>query len=122
MLTTLGVLLAYLVMHAEGGAKRKWLHWSLYMLAATAAVYTHYFAFFLLLALAITFFLDQLFILPRRGARVEIASGEAQPHLVRGPVIGFTLANVAMLGSISPLVHTALHTVLGRRKLLAGPI
>ncbi len=64
MLTALGVLLAYLVVHAESGIMHRWLHWATYVAVATAAIYTHYFAFFLLFALSVAFFIDQLILLP----------------------------------------------------------
>ncbi len=64
LLLALGVLAGILVLdRREGrpalglGSRRSWL---VYVLVAAAAVYTHYFAFFLLLALATAAFLDAL--------------------------------------------------------------
>jgi len=58
LLTALGIATGYCVLRiAQGGKERRWLF--AYVLMATAAVYTHYFAFFLLFALAIAFLLDR---------------------------------------------------------------
>ena len=64
LLTALGVLLVYCgVRSADGrptGTRRQQFRFILlYVLAGTAAVYTHYFAFFLLFALAVPFLIEQ---------------------------------------------------------------
>jgi uncharacterized membrane protein len=57
LLTALGILIGYGVLKiAQDGKDRRFL--LVYVLSATAAVYTHYFAFFLLLALGIAFLLE----------------------------------------------------------------
>ena len=58
LLTALGVLLGYLVIHIVVYPDQRQWYWGAYVLVATAAVYTHYFAFFLLLALAMAFLID----------------------------------------------------------------
>ncbi len=58
LLTALGILTGYCVLClAQDGKDRRVL--LAYVLSATAAVYTHYFAFFLLFALVIAFLLDR---------------------------------------------------------------
>lgn len=59
MLVSLGVLAAYGLLRA-GEPGSTWRLWLVYALVATAAVYTHYFAFFLLLALGLAFLTDLL--------------------------------------------------------------
>ena len=99
MLTALGVLLAYLVVHAESGIMHRWLHWATYVAVATAAIYTHYFAFFLLFALSVAFFIDQLILLPYllRRRNPDIAPASAAYGVVRGPLLAFLAANAAVL-------------------------
>jgi hypothetical protein len=133
MLTTLGVLLGYLVIHGESAIRHRTLHWTAYVVVATAAVYTHYFAFFLLVALAIAYLIDQLFILPRglvaagcgqqaAGQKVialdasfagaqpaarsqqlaasrppSDAEGELPSTIMRRPLLGFLVADLAVL-------------------------
>lgn len=58
MLVTLGVLVGYQLLRCR--ANPHWLQWALYLVVATPAVYTHYFAFFLLLALGLAFLIDFL--------------------------------------------------------------
>ncbi len=112
MLTALGVALAYLVIHAESGIMHRRLHWATYVAVATAAIYTHYFAFFLLFALAVAFFVDQLILLPHAAGRrrrqdnepaafpgrVGNGSSSGSPAGVgRGPLLAFFAANVIVL-------------------------
>ena len=81
---------------------------ALYVVLATAAIYTHYFAFFLLLALSLAFFIDQLLVLPRRARRAEDGS-EPLSYLDgvgRGPVLGFVAANVVVLVLYLPWMST----------------
>ena len=85
MLTALGVLLGYLVIHGETVIRRRTLHWLAYVLVATAAVYTHYFAFFLLLALALAYLVDQLFVLPRIKAQTDDAGQRRRPTVHAAP-------------------------------------
>ena len=108
MLTALGVLLGYLVIHGETVIRRRALHWLAYVLVATAAVYTHYFAFFLLLALALAYLVDQLFVLPRLKARLSLPDSDADlpSTLRREPLMGFVLANLAVLLLYLPWVVT----------------
>lgn len=57
-LTALGVLAGYLLVRlAGGGGRTNWL-WPAFVATATAAVYTHYFAVFLLMGLALAFLID----------------------------------------------------------------
>lgn len=58
MLVTLGILAGYQLLRCR--ANPGWRQWALYLLVATPAVYTHYFAFFLLLALGLAFLIDRL--------------------------------------------------------------
>ena len=58
MLVALGLLAGYLLVRIDDG-KTRWPAWVGYVATATLAVYTHYFAFFLLLALGIAFLLKQ---------------------------------------------------------------
>jgi 4-amino-4-deoxy-L-arabinose transferase-like glycosyltransferase len=104
MLTTLGIVLAYLVIHGEEAIRRRTLHWTAYVVVATAAVYTHYFAFFLLIALATAYLIDQLFVLPRLKSAAAPAGADADlPSTVRRrPLLGFALANVAVLLAYLP--------------------
>ncbi len=108
MLTALGVALAYLVVDAESGMGRRRTHLALYVVLATAAIYTHYFAFFLLLALSLAFFIDQLLVLPRRARRAEDGSEPASywNGVGRGPVLGFVAANVVVLVLYLPWMST----------------
>ncbi len=109
MLTTLGVLLGYLILHAETRIHNKWLHWTVYIIVATAAVYTHYFAFFLLLALAFAFFADQLLILARPIATGDDSQTQALPsQLVRGAAPAFLLADLAVLVLYLPWITAML--------------
>ena len=55
LLTALALITAYALLRYED-RKFSWL----YIIAATAAIYTHYFAFFLLLALAIAYLIEKL--------------------------------------------------------------
>ena len=83
MLTALAVLAGYLtIRHADRPDERRTLVF--YVLTALAAVYTHYFAFFLLLALGVAYLGD--------AAR----SGGRGAHWL-GRVRGFALANVVVL-------------------------
>jgi mannosyltransferase len=61
MLVALGVLAGYCVVRAACSVSRREqrLAWIGYVLAAAAAVYTHYFAIFLLLALAVAYLLGR---------------------------------------------------------------
>jgi mannosyltransferase len=115
MLTALGVLLAYLVIQSESAARSRWRHWTAYVLVATAAAYTHYFAFFLLIALATATILDQLFVLPNLRATPAPPHDDADADLpsthTRRPLWGFLLANLAVLLLYAPWI-TALLTRL----------
>ena len=67
LLLVWGVIAGYCVVRLGEGERRPTL-WLAYVAAATAAIYTHYFAFFLLLALAIAYLIDVRTEL-RRGLR-----------------------------------------------------
>jgi hypothetical protein len=114
MLTALGALLGYLVIQGEATAKRRNLYWAVYVAVATAAVYTHYFAFFLLFALAMAYFTDQLFVLPRLRATPSPdpadsdADAELPSTLSRRPIAGFIIANVVVLLLYIPWITTLL--------------
>lgn len=99
MLTALGVFLAYLVIHAESGIMHRRLHWTVYVAVATAAVYTHYFAFFLLFALAVAFVVDQLILLPSmlRSRKRDVDAPAAVYGVVRGSLLAFFVANAVVL-------------------------
>jgi len=58
MLVALGLLAGYQLVRIDDGESH-WRAWVSYALVATLAVYTHYFAFFLLLALGVAFLLKQ---------------------------------------------------------------
>ncbi|HXF63271.1 MAG TPA: glycosyltransferase family 39 protein, partial [Caldilineaceae bacterium] len=97
MLTALGLLLGYLIIHGESAIRYRALHWSAYVVVATAAAYTHYFAFFLLVALAAAYITDQLFVLPRMKAAAAPADADLPSTIMRRPILGFVLANLAVL-------------------------
>jgi mannosyltransferase len=111
MLTALAVLLGYLVIQGETSTRRRNLFWVVYVLVAAAAVYTHYFAFFLLLALGIAYLIDQLYVLPRM--RTDPFPLDADPDLPfypsRRPILGFVIANLVVLLLYLPWI-TALLT------------
>ncbi|MBK8045805.1 MAG: glycosyltransferase family 39 protein [Anaerolineales bacterium] len=66
VLLAFGALAAYLLVRAAEGGTGVWV-WAVYAGAAVAAAYTHYFAFFMLLGLAIAYCID---VWPRRGRQV----------------------------------------------------
>ena len=104
MLTALGVLLGYLVLQARYATVHQTRYWVAYVLVATAAIYTHYFAFFLLLALATAYVLDQAlsrFLGRRVAPRDHVPSAEEAPVLPT-PVARFVFANVAVLVLYTP--------------------
>src|SRR5690606_26136129 len=110
MLTALGVLLGYLIIHGEAAIRHRARYWATYVVVATAAIYTHYFAFFLLMALALAYLLDQLFILPRLKGMAEPADADADlPSTIRPrPLMGFVLANLVVLAPYPPWITTLL--------------
>ncbi|MBW7886531.1 MAG: glycosyltransferase family 39 protein, partial [Caldilineaceae bacterium] len=58
-LTALGALAGYLLARlASQGQRQEWRFWVAYVGVAVAAIYTHYFAFFLLLALGLAYGID----------------------------------------------------------------
>lgn len=59
LLVCLSVFLAYLLLRIGDSPGPAWPLWLAYVLAATAAVYTHYFAFFLLAGLACAWLLER---------------------------------------------------------------
>jgi len=65
LLVALAILLAYLLLRLADRQGRSWGLWLAYVLAAAAAMYTHYFALFLLAGLGCAWLLD---IFGRRGA------------------------------------------------------
>ncbi|MFN2200701.1 MAG: glycosyltransferase family 39 protein [Caldilineaceae bacterium] len=110
MLTALGVVLAYLVVDAESDALNLKTRWTIYVIVATAAIYTHYFAFFLLLAVSLAFFVDQLIILPRRERRagVEPPGRDGVRSVDRKILGGFLIANAIVLLLYLPWISTLL--------------
>lgn len=94
MLTALGVVCGWLISLALTRAQSARL-WIAYALAATAAIYTHYFAFFLLIALGLAYL--ALYRPLHPGAR----------HL---PLLGFTLSQLVIL-----LLYTPWFSVLFMR-------
>jgi mannosyltransferase len=109
MLTALGALLGYLVVQGEATARRRWLYWGVYVAVATAAVYTHYFAFFLLFALATAYFTDQIFLLPRIREIPSDSDADLPAKHSRRPLIDFVAANFMVLVLYIPWI-TALIT------------
>ena len=99
LLTALSVLLGYLIIHIASNPERRRLYWVAYVAVATAAVYTHYFAFFLLLALGIAFIADQLMSIPVRGYGSASPSAHVEngSKHVRDALLGFLLANILVL-------------------------
>ncbi len=59
LLVSLGILCAYLLLRLADAPGRRWGLWLAYVAAAVAAVYTHYFAWFLLAGLGLAWLLDQ---------------------------------------------------------------
>lgn len=59
-LTALGILAAYLLLRLVDASTSVWRVWTLFVLVATAALYTHYFAAFLLVGLATACAIDLL--------------------------------------------------------------
>jgi 4-amino-4-deoxy-L-arabinose transferase-like glycosyltransferase len=89
LLVCLAILLAYLLLRIADTARRtRWL-WLAYVVTAAAAVYTHYFAWFLLVALGCAWLLDA------RGVRTR-HSGDSPAHpLTR--FVQLLAANVAVV-------------------------
>ncbi len=110
MLTALGVLLGYLIIKSEAAVRRRRLHWTTYVVVATAAIYTHYFAFFVLLALALAYVVDQMLILPRVAQDASTTEGDPDlpSTLGRRPMLGFLVANLAVLLLYAPWVTAML--------------
>ncbi|HRA64513.1 MAG TPA: glycosyltransferase family 39 protein [Caldilinea sp.] len=71
-LTTLGVLAAYLLLRLADDPAPAWWRWGAFVAVAVAAVYTHYFAIFLLIGLAAAFVVDLLLWSPRLAARRKL--------------------------------------------------
>lgn len=88
MLVALGVLTAYLLLRARTANQP--LLWLAYLLTAAAAVYTHYFAFFLLLGLGVAYLLD-LWL----GQRT--ATGDAPLAVISRRLLAFLLASSGIL-------------------------
>lgn len=89
LLVALGVLTVYLLLRARAeGRSRRWVA---YLFTAAAAVYTHYFAFFLLLGLGVAYLLD--FFVHRRRA-TQLASPD---RAWRRVLLPFLLTNGGVL-------------------------
>lgn len=71
-LTALGVLAAYLLLRLADDPAPGWRWWACFVGVATAAIYTHYFAIFLLVGLAAAFALDALRWQPRAQAHRKL--------------------------------------------------
>lgn len=70
-LTALGILAAYLLLRLADAPAPAWRDWVLFVAVATAAVYTHYFAVFLLVGLAGAFVTDLLLQVEKPRAQVR---------------------------------------------------
>ena len=107
MLIALCILLGVIVVRLEL-RRRTTLQLTLYVVVAVAAIYTHYFAFFVLAALGIAFYVSQLLLIPRLEKRdmpespVESAMQTRSWRLLGG----FLLANVAVIVLYLPWLNT----------------
>lgn len=95
MLVTLGALAGYALVRIDDRNRSSWRAWLIYVLVATAAVYTHYFAFFLLMALGCAFLLD-------RFVGKGLAVARHDPHL-HGFIVTHLLILLLYLAWIAPL-------------------
>lgn len=89
LLVALGILAGHLLLYTRAHNPFAGRTWVIYGLVATAAVYTHYFAFFLLLALGVAFLIDHFANTKGRGDKFAILRDR---HL-----LGFVLTNGAIL-------------------------
>ena len=88
LLVTLGVLAGYLLLRAGETDDR--LLWMAYTLTAALAVYTHYFAAFLLFALVLAYGLERLFV------GIQLAAGPQQTQPGPQHISRFLVANFAL--------------------------
>ncbi|MEX1018154.1 MAG: glycosyltransferase family 39 protein [Litorilinea sp.] len=108
MLTVLAVALAYYVLSRRGNRLPAPGYWAGYVLLATAAAYTHYFAFFYIAALGIVFLLDLLFFRPLPSPIPSTPEAAPPEHAtapapsVRGRIGAFVLANLTVLLLFAP--------------------
>lgn len=107
-LTALGVLAGYLLVRLAAGVGRTALLWVAFVATATAAVYTHYFAVFLLLGLALAFGLDLW---------------RWQPVAVRrSRLVALLLAGLAVLLLYTPWLAALLSQLRGDRSYWTGTL
>lgn len=96
-LTALVILAAYLLLRLADDPARRWWLWSLFIVAATAALYTHYFAAFVLIGLAVAFAVDVWRRQPggvaRRGLWALLGAG-ALVLLLYAPWVGAILSQL----------------------------
>ncbi|MBE2236473.1 MAG: glycosyltransferase family 39 protein, partial [Caldilineaceae bacterium] len=71
-LTALGVLAAYLLLRLADDPAPAWWQWGAFVAVGAAAIYTHYFAIFLLIGLAAAFAVDLRLWSPRVAARRKL--------------------------------------------------
>lgn len=88
LLTTLGVLLGYWVLRLVDDPRARRFY-CFYVLAALAAIYTHYFAFFLIMALGLAFLFDQW--------RTQAATRQSALRATLVASRNFLLANLVIL-------------------------
>ncbi len=96
LLVLLGILAAYLLARTADRDPPGWPLWAAYVAAAAAAIYTHYFAIFLLVGLGCAWLLD---VAVRRRRRRRILPAPARPastHL-GATLAPFVLANAAVV-------------------------
>lgn len=98
-LTALGILAAYLLLRLVDASTSAWRAWTLFVLVATAALYTHYFAVFLLIGLAAACVVDLLHLAepPRAQARRKVSmllGAGAVVFLLYAPWLGAILSQL----------------------------
>lgn len=91
-LAAVAVLTGYLLARAADQFRQDWRLWTAYVLVAVAAIYTHYFAFFLLLGLGTAYVLDVW-------RRPAANNGAARR---RPALFAFLLANLAVVVAYLP--------------------
>lgn len=112
MLVTLGLGAGYLLLRLSETASPLWRQWGIYALVATAAVYTHYFAFFLLLGLGIAFLIHHFVRQPFGAAlRDRRLAGFFITHLA------VTLVYLAWMGALFRQLTTDASYWQGRLKV-----
>ncbi len=105
MLIALCILLGVIVVRLERQSHTLLLL-VLYIIVAASAVYTHYFAFFVLAALGLAFYGSQLVMLP--WLRNRPAAADNMHQAKKGTLGGFVAANVIVLLLYAPWLNTLL--------------